>query len=385
MTKEKTNPSEDLLIKYLTGLADAGDRESALTWIRQSPENRRYFDELKTTYELSKLPETADNYHTEAALLRVKLKHFRNVAETNQQSEIQNRRVFRLAIMKYAALIVFLLSLGFVGYRFLPDKPEAAANAVWNTIDAPFGSRARLTLNDGTKVWLNAGSQLRYAADFKKSNRKVYLNGEAYFDVAKDEKSQFIVSTPHLDVKVFGTQFNIKAYEDENTVQTTLVEGSVSIEGKGKLDKDFKKVILKPNESATYYIDLDKAITESRQYLNRDVEPAHKEKMEVLKDINPVVYTSWKDASWMIDGEALSSLAIKLERRYNVKMRITSKELNDYKFRGTIKDETLEQVLNIIKLSAPIDFKIENNNVELFENKSFKNSYDEMLMRNTEN
>ena len=101
-----------------------------------------------------------------------------------------------------------------------------------------------------------------------------------------------------------------------------------------------------------------------------------------MANINPVVFTSWKDDKWIIDGEPMSSLAIKLERRYNVKIAIDNKELQDYKFRGTIKDETLEQVLNLIKLSAPIDYSIENNDVRLYENKSFRNSYNNLLIKN---
>ena len=106
-----------------------------------------------------------------------------------------------------------------------------------------------------------------------------------------------------------------------------------------------------------------------------------KRDVEINRNINPVVYTSWKDNRWLIESEPLASLAIKLERRYNVKISINTKALQEYKFTGIIKDETLEQVLDVIRMSAPINYSINNNKVELIENETFKNSYDELLIK----
>lgn len=375
------NQPDELLVKYFTGMADNAEREQALAWIRNSKENNAYFDELRKVYEASKLAQPVNPFQTDASFEKVKARHYKNLALQLQSKDRENSRIFWLELFKYAALIIFLVSLGVVGYRYTKNKPVNDAAGIWNTIEAPYGSRARLTLADGTKVWLNAGSQLRYPSKFAQQHRKVFLTGEAFFDVSKHATKQFIVSTSHLDIKVLGTTFNVKAYSDENTIQTTLVEGSVIIEERNTSGLKKNITALKPSETAIYHIkDNNPAATlKSREKLEQENHP--KQNLEVISRINPVVYVSWKDNKWLINGEPLSSLAVKLERRYNVSITISSRELQDYRFSGIIKDETLDQVLNVIKLSAPISYKIENNVVELFENRPLKNSYDELLIK----
>ncbi len=383
-TKRDLTKTDELLVSYLAGSADAAEREYVLKWIRSSKENKQYFEELRDVYLSSKLAQPDSRYHIDTSLERVKARHFKNMVIGMEKADRESTRLFWLNFMKYAALVLFILSLGIIGFRYTRNRPALTSAEIWNTIEAPFGSRARLTLADGTKVWLNAGSQLKYSSRFAQQNRKVYLNGEAYFDVARDEKNQFVVSTSQLDIKVYGTQFNVKAYSEENTIQTTLVEGSVILERKGVAGKGKRTVELNPNETATFYIS-DKGGSIPAEAVEKEETQAREtrkmEKLEILSDINPVLFTSWKDSRWIIDGDPLSGLAVKLERRYNVKIIIDKKELKDYKFSGTIKDETLEQVLNVIKLSAPINYSIHNNEVHLFENRSFRNSYDELLIK----
>ncbi|MBN1791394.1 MAG: FecR family protein [Bacteroidales bacterium] len=383
-TNKDLTKIDELLVSYLAGSADATERENVLTWIGSSPENKQYFEELRDVYISSKLSQSDSQYHVDTSLERIKARHYKNLVLDMEKADREKMRLFRLNLMKYAALVLLILSLGIVGFRYTRNKPVMASSEIWNTIEAPFGSRARLTLADGTKVWLNAGSQLKYSSRFAQHNRKVILNGEAYFDVAKDEKNQFIVSTSQLDIKVFGTQFNVKAYDEENTIQTTLVEGSVTIERKGIGGRGERTVTLNPNETATFFIsgkEVDMQAKPIEKEDMQDKESRNSEKLEILSNINPVVFTSWKDSRWIIDSDPLSGLAVKLERRYNVKIIIDKKELREYKFSGTIKDETLEQVLNVIKLTAPINYSIHNNEVHLFENKSFSESYDEMLIK----
>lgn len=383
-TNKDLTKIDELLVSYLTGSSDAFEREQVLKWIGSSLENKQYFEELRDVYTSSKLSQSDSLYHVDTSLERVKARHYKNLLLGMEKADREKIRHFRLNFMKYAALVLLIFSLGIVGFRYTRNKPVMASAEIWNTIEAPFGSRARLTLADGTKVWLNAGSQLKYSSRFAQHNRKVILDGEAYFDVAKDEKNQFIVSTSKLDIKVFGTQFNVKAYSEENTIQTTLVEGSVTIERKGIGGRGERTVTLNPNETATFYTSDKKDGTLAKPVEKEDIqnkESRNSEKLEILSNINPVVFTSWKDSRWIIESDPLSGLAVKLERRYNVKIIIDKKELRDYKFSGTIKDETLEQVLNVIKLTAPINYNIRNNEVHLFENKSFSESYDEMLIK----
>ncbi|NJO70170.1 MAG: FecR family protein [Bacteroidetes bacterium] len=278
-------------------------------------------------------------------------------------------------ILKYAAIITIVITLGIIGYRFLNNASVLNSTQAWNEVEAPFGSRTVVNLADGSKVWLNAGSKLKYAVDFGKRNRNVFLTGEAYFDVVKSTDMQFIVKTTHLDVKVYGTEFNVKAYPEENTIETTLVKGAVTIVGQDGKSAEME-IRLKPNQLVTFIKDINifksDIIKEKREkQLERAVHET--DNLVLLPEIDPVVYTSWKDSRWIIEGETMANLTKKLERRYNVKFQFKSESLENYKFSGTLKDETLEQVLNLMKISAPIEFSIQENTVYLFENKSFKN------------
>lgn len=375
--KKSVNWTDELLVKYLTGMADSNEREDALTWIRQSKENRHYFNTLRDVYEASKLAQPEAKYNTDFAWEKVKARHYKTLIEKFQFEREKDRKLFILGIFKYVALVLFIIALSIIGYLLAINNIKKAKPEIWQTIEAPFGTRSRLTLADGTHVWLNAGSQLRYSSFYGQYNRTVYLEGEAFFSVTEDKKKQFIVKTTHLDIKVFGTEFNVRAYPDEKIIQTTLVKGAIALEGDIIINNVKNKIILKPNQTATYFIGV-KGDKTNENISNKVI---RNENLEIKPSVNPLVYTSWKDDKWIFEGETLSNLAIKLERRFNVKFIFESETMQNYKFTGTLKDETLEQMLNVIKLSAPIQYSIKDNVVYLKENKTFKNLYDDLLIK----
>jgi ferric-dicitrate binding protein FerR (iron transport regulator) len=381
MEQKENIEMDELLVKYLTGTANPQERDDALLWIRISAENRKYFDRLRDIYESSKLTQPESIYNAENSWQKVKARYYKKKLTALESENQEDKRYFIREIFKYAAIITIVITLGIVGYKFLNQVPSFNAQQTWNEVEAPFGSRTVLNLADGSKVWLNAGSKLKYAVDFGNKNRDVFLTGEAYFDVKKSHM-QFVVKTSHLDIQVFGTEFNVKAYPEENTIQTTLVQGAVTIVGPGDREKK-KEIALHPNQSVTFIknVNLFKEVIRKEKIEQQFENAVHENENLVLQPaINPVVYTSWKDSRWIIEGETLANLAVKLERRYNVKFQFKSVSLENYKFTGTLKDETLEQVLNLMKISAPIEFNIHENTVILSENKSFKKSYDELLI-----
>jgi ferric-dicitrate binding protein FerR (iron transport regulator) len=366
---------DELLLKYLAGEADQTERATARKWINASVENRRYFDQLKDIDNAVKASGSTNFYNTDLSWERVKSKYYKEMALKEKDVIRTENRIFIRDIMKYAAMIALLFTLGFVSLKYINKKEEKKLSEIWYTVESPYGSRVRLTLADGSKIWLNAGSNLRYSSLFGQTNRKVFLTGEAFFSVEKDSTKQFIVTTPHLDVKVYGTEFNVKAYNNEDNVQTTLVSGSITLEGDLVSRTGKQTVILEPNQVATYYISPrpteNNKTTDKADSLNQ----ADNVKPGITPKINPEIYTSWKDPVWYIESEPLLSLTKKLERRFNIKFVFESGNLEGYKFTGTLKDETLEQVLNLVKYSAPIEYKIINNVVLLSENKFFKDSY----------
>lgn len=384
--KDRIHDIDELLVNYITGNASADERNAIKKWIAESAENGMYFDALKEIYKATKITQAQADFNPDLAWERVKARHYRNLVQKLSEKTIGEKRSFIRDILKYAAIITIALSVGGVSLRYITGKLEIKNKEVWNTIEAPYGSRVKLTLPDGTRVWLNAGSNLKYSSLFGQLDRKVFLNGEAYFSVKTDSGKQFTVSTEYLNIKVYGTEFNVKAYEDEDIIQTTLVKGSVALEG-SILSKFARKTIkLEPNQTATFYKNdktKEKQEISSTGRSDKSSEYIVKvnSRLEISKDINPLIYTSWKDPLWVIEKEPLRSLTAKFERRFNIKFIFESESLSEYKFTGTLKDETLEQVLNLMKLSAPIDFKIENNQVYLSENKYFKSTYDQMLIR----
>lgn len=385
------NDIEELLVKYLTGNASFEERNAVREWISESAANGKYFDELKEVYKAAKIVHSDNWYNSNLSWERVKVKHYRNFAE-KLKSEARKTILFAVRdILKYAAIIVVVITAGLMGYRYIAGKLEIKQKEIWNIVEAPYGSRVKMRLPDGSQVWLNAGSNLKYSSLFGQLNRTVTLNGEAYFVVKPDSGKQFVVTTKYIDIKVYGTEFNVKAYDEEDIVQTTLVRGSVALEGSVISKQGIRSIKLKPNQTATFYKkDIYKMETSTREKIKEVIEQYGEAlpitpNLVIIKDIKPEIYTSWKDPFWYIEKEPLWSLTEKFERRFNVKFEFESENLADYKFTGKLKDETLEQVLNLIKLSAPIEYEIKNNVVILSENKYFKNKYDEMLIRKNDN
>ncbi len=369
----------ELIFKFLDGKATESEVARVIAWKSRTDDNQRYFDEIKNFYQLKSEDKTDSEFSIDKGWSRVQAQYYQQKYAIHIEKRRKLIRTLKFVIPAAAVLIIALL-IGSVlkGYIGLVDNDKTAE--LFTEINVPMGAKAQITLSDGTKVWLNAGSNFRYPENLAKGDREVYLDGEAFFDVTKN-KSIFIVHTSKLDVKVYGTQFNVKSYHDEDMIQTTLVRGSVAIQPhEGNQDN---LVYLKPNQSATYYKStstISRKQTTTRQSVSKRGPVAVSEKnMIVNQQVNPVPITSWKDKRWVIVGEDLGDLAVKLERRYNVKISFENEGLKRYKFSGTLTDETFEQVLRIIQLSAPVKYELEMNHIVLSEDKMYKKKYDKQI------
>jgi ferric-dicitrate binding protein FerR (iron transport regulator) len=241
------------------------------------------------------------------------------------------------------------------------------------------GSRAQFTLSDGTMAILNAGSRLKFDNRFGIDERVVRLEGEGYFKVAKDTSRPFIVKTSHLNVMALGTAFNVKAYSDDKTIETTLVEGSVKIEGTNENIRT-EVLVLKPNQKLTFYKEDSTIVDETASpKVNTKTD---KKSLPVQKsltiprlirenvDVEPVI--SWKENRWIFEKERLSQIAVELERKFDIQIHFDSERLKTFRFTGIIIAEPIEQVLEVMSLSAPINFKLKGRVVTLSENKNFE-------------
>ena len=207
---------------------------------------------------------------------------------------------------------------------------SSSQKRVFNTFQAPPGAKTQVVLPDGSLVWLNSGSSLSCPAIFDAESRNVALKGEAYFEVVKNEEVPMFVSTGHLKVKVYGTKFNVNAFADEGVIETTLVEGKVSI-----IPGDSKKEYsLNPGYTASYAV--------------------KKQKIQMTKVADMDAFIGWREGKLLFHNEHFSDILKKLERWYNVDIQLTDGSLGDYTLYATFFDENIEQVLDIFSNSIPI-------------------------------
>jgi ferric-dicitrate binding protein FerR (iron transport regulator) len=198
-----------------------------------------------------------------------------------------------------------------------------------------------MILADSTLVYLNAGSELWYSPDSKDKKREVYLKGEAWFDVTKQKNRPFVVHTSFYDVNVTGTRFNVKAYETDNEITTTLEEGQVRITSSDKYNLA-EPVILNPGEQVA---------------LNKELNEIF------VKKVDTKLFTSWKDNKLMFLNMNFKELIVLLERKYGVDIEVDNPDILKYHYSGTLKNESILEILEIIKHTLPIQYKIEGQKV----------------------
>lgn len=208
---------------------------------------------------------------------------------------------------------------------------------IYNTMRIPVGGFYQLALSDGSKVWLNSMTEFRFPVAFTGEERKVYLTGEAYFEVAPNSKHPFIVVTEEgMEVKVYGTEFNMNTYQ-HGVVQTVLVSGKVGI----RVNATGKEVMLAPRQMAEY---------------------SEKTGMVRVEDTDPYRYIAWKDGEFVFERETIEEIMERLGRWYDVKVFYENESLKQKRFTGVIsRYEDIEQVLRLIEGPATLRFEVKGN------------------------
>jgi len=237
------------------------------------------------------------------------------------------------AALKYAAIIV----IAFVAGNLLKPSTPAEPEIRYSEISVPFGQMSQLKLSDGTKIWLNSGTTLRYPEHFASDQRSVTVIGEAYFEVAKMANKPFNVNTADMKVEVLGTSFNVLAYNEDVASSVTLVEGKVVVR-----NKEGKSIAqLNPGQMAT----------------KNKTEPNIE-----IRNVKTAFYAAWIDGKIYFDDEPLDQIAVKLERWFNVDIVFANEQLKSYRFTGTIlKNKPVDQIMQALELLSPISFKHQVN------------------------
>ena len=216
------------------------------------------------------------------------------------------------------------------------DGGESEA-VVYNKLDIPRGGEFCLTLSDGTRVWLNSETSIQYPVVFGTKERRVFIQGEAYFEVAKDAKKPFTVQFMSSSVTVLGTSFNIRAYPEEKQSQTTLAEGSVRIYSPGS------SMLLKPGEQAEV-----KALSGEM----------------VKKEVEVKTFTSWKDGRFVFEQEPLENIMRTLERWYDIRVIFRDEGAKRISLSGNLKRYgDFSQVMNMLQMTGDVRFELHGNDV----------------------
>lgn len=352
---------EDKFLKYFDSELTDAEREKLILEIIKDPAKKLEFEEILKAWSVSAISATS----VESVDIAEEYKIILN--QINQPELQDNKKSAVLvplkSVLRYAALFLLLLGMGITSYFYLQPEEEIA----YNEISTKTGEKAQIKLSDGTSIWLNASSKLRYPNKLNGKKVDVYLQGEAYFDVTHVGNRLFQVHTSDLNIKVLGTAFNVKSYPEEKITETTLVRGKVRIEGKSADTDDF--VILLPNQKASYLgnhsrLIVTESVSKNSQDRSDDLhqlrEIASRTKATVVlsNNIDTKFETSWKDGRLEFVDEQFSSLVIKMERWFGVNISINDQQLLSVRYTGTFEKENVEQALKALSISLPFKYDI---------------------------
>ena len=362
------------LMRYLEGTGSYDDTCKVKQWFSDADsDDELYRKSLQFWDGISLEPNTTEYSETNI------LDHLHHKIKIEEAVFLNKSNVFK-AITRYAAIFILAFSFSGVLFFYAGKNRVTKPKQSFSEIIVPLGSRAQFSLPDGTTVTLNAGSKLKYDNRFGLTERVVHLEGEGYFKVAKDASKPFTVKTLYLNVFALGTEFNVKAYPDDKTIETTLVEGTVEIES--ITDKENAEMhVLKPNQKLTFF-KKDSTIVDETAPIKGKTEnikqPVPEQKLVsipklVTENVNIEPVISWKENRWIFEKESLSQIAVDLERKFDVQIKFESDRLKAFRFTGIIISEPIEQVLEVMSITAPINFKLKGRVVTLSENKNFEN------------
>lgn len=377
-----------LLTKYLNNEATESETYQVKTWIEVSDENKIVFEKIQKAWNLATASAGMNEWTQKTSKEQFLLKLLKAEVDENNNllaSQTNSWKIIR-NVLAYAAVILILIGIPtlfiYRHYYVTSDKP--IVENIFTQISAPKGSKTEMVLADGTKVWLNAGSTLKFNNNFNNKTREVYLDGEAYFDVAKNKLKPFLVKTSKITLRVLGTSFNVKSYSEEKTIETTLIKGEVKVE-KRDSDGHISDYFLKPNQKAIFnkidgeikFYDLSEKKTEKEiaDVALPSTMPANNqgnvERVSSLveKDI------SWKDGYFLVFDETLESIMIKIARRFDLKIEFKNETIKQLRYSGKIKESTPEQILEALKITSPIEYEMTGNQVVIWENLNRKQKF----------
>ncbi len=318
---------EKLLPEYLSGEISDKNRAIIDEWRIASAENEALFREYVKAWEALPLLQEMEQFNSFEALKTVT----RKISKPGPAA-------WKKTLQRIAAILLLPL-LAYSGFLTIKNQilhRQAVENVVMQTIISKQSMVTQFTLADGTEVWLNSGSELKFPVRFNSKIREVILSGEAFFDVAKNEHQPFRVNAGELNIDVLGTSFDVINYHEDGQSEIILIEGKVGLSiYDGMEKKEFGTI----HQGQRAVFDVD-----SRKVNMHD------------EDVDK--YIAWRDGNLIFRDDSMETVAKRLSRWFNVEIIINDPEIENYIYTATFGNENLEQVLKLLKLSAPIDYQI---------------------------
>jgi transmembrane sensor len=340
--------NKEILKKYCNNSCTKEELNSVLEWFEksaQTPEGKSLLFKI-----WDELPDEDSNPDINFDSLLCKIHHEVNLTQSKKLLQISDQNLIRYKrrerfskIFMKAAAILLLPVLGFglfISGKYQSVKhSQGSVNQVYNEVFSSVDAITKIILPDGSSVWLNHSSSLKYPAMFQGESRNVELSGEGYFEVAHNSKIPFIVKAGDVQIKATGTTFNVMAYPDEEKIETSLINGKVELQ---RIDSDGKvipMIKMKPKEIAFF------------QKNNNEVRTLA---------IDDDRYFSWKSGKLVFNKEPMGDVVKKLGRWFNVDIQVKDPRLLDLTYTATFENETLPQVMELIAMVSPVRYSISN-------------------------
>lgn len=334
-----TTPDERLLEKFLDNKCTPKEAQDVLEWI--STYEGRSITESNFDNDIVSIENSGQNIEDQEVRTTLMFRKIMEkiIADESMTSISQPHRLIP-NWLKIAAAILIPLFLTNAIIWFIFEKPNN--NIAWQEVFVPRGEKQQVIFQDGTRIWLNSDTKLKYPVEFSGNQREVKLEGEAYFEVKKNSKKPFFVRLNNLSVKVTGTSFNVKAYRDEKVITTTLDEGKVSL------------LTNQNNEDVEYSLK-----SGQQAFYSKATSDINIQKSEIGQNSN------WKAKKLIFKDTPLLEVVKVLERWYNVKFIIMDQGLSTYTYTINFKNEPLQNVLIGLEKITPIKYQINNGIVEI--------------------
>lgn len=318
---------EALLPGYLSGEESDKNRAMIDQWRNESPENEALYFENMKAWEAMTLLSEMEQFNSFDALKTV-----------NARIDQSGSSKWWVLLQRIAAILLLplLIYSGYLTLQNISLKNIPVEQAMMQTVSSRQGMVTQFTLADGTKVWLNSGSELQFPTRFDGDKREVILKGEAFFEVTKNKKQPFRVNANELKVEVLGTSFNVVNFNDDTQSEVVLVAGNVALSSEnGQIKKIYGT--MHSGQRAIYEKEQQKVYTQ---------------------EVDVDKYIAWRDGNLIFQDDSMEDVVKRLSRWFNVEIAINDPEIKKYIYKATFRNETLTQVLNLLKLSAPIDYRI---------------------------